>query len=57
MLTNSRCVLTAFIGIMTVMWYSMGGSITEEEMEEEARQRIEEKERKGKFFGLIKRKN
>jgi iron transport multicopper oxidase len=50
-------VLTAFIGIMTVMWYSMGGSITEEEMEEEARQRIEEKERKGKFFGLIKRKS
>jgi iron transport multicopper oxidase len=50
-------VLTAVIGIGTVMWYAMGGSITEEEMEEEARQRIEEKERKGKFFGLIKRKS
>ncbi|KIK41685.1 multicopper oxidase [Suillus luteus UH-Slu-Lm8-n1] len=51
------CVLTAVIGIVTVMWYAMGGSITEEEMEEEARKRIEEKERKGKFFGLIKRKS
>ncbi|KAG2146288.1 Fet3 protein [Suillus clintonianus] len=50
------CVLTAIIGIVTVMWYAMGGYITEEEMEEEVRQRIEEKARKGKFFGLFKRK-
>lgn len=50
------CILTAIIGMVTVVWYAMGGSITEEEMEEEARQRIEEKERRGKFFGLIKRK-
>lgn len=50
------CVLTAIIGIVTVMWYAMGGSVTEEEMEAEARQRIEEKERRGKFFGLFKRK-
>lgn len=55
-LAMTGCVLTAVIGIVTVMWYAMGGSITEEEMEEEARQRIEEKERKGKFFGLIKKK-
>jgi iron transport multicopper oxidase len=48
-------VLTAFIGIVTVMWYSTGGVVTEEEMEEEVRQRIEQKERKGKWFSLFKR--
>ncbi|KAG1862535.1 Fet3 ferroxidase [Suillus subalutaceus] len=51
------CVLTAIIGILTVVWYSaMGGTISEEEIEELVRQRIEEKERKGKFFGLFKKK-
>lgn len=56
-LAMAGCVLTAAIGIVTVMWYSMmGGAISEEEMEEEVRRRIEEKERKGKFFGLFKKK-
>ncbi|KAG1867396.1 Fet3 protein [Suillus subluteus] len=51
------CVLTAIIGILTVVWYSaMGGTISEEEIEELVRQRIEEKERKGRFFGLFKKK-
>ncbi|KAH7920655.1 Fet3 ferroxidase [Leucogyrophana mollusca] len=51
------CVLTAVVGMLTVMWYSlMGGAISEEEMEAEARIRIEEKEKKGKLFGLIKKK-
>lgn len=50
-------MLTAVIGIATVMWYSMvGGVITEEEMEEEVRQRIDEKEHKGKLFGLFKKR-
>ncbi|KAG2137407.1 Fet3 ferroxidase [Suillus bovinus] len=52
------CVLTAFLGMLTVTWYAtMGGVITEEEIEEAVRKRIEEKERKGKFFGLFKKKN
>ncbi|KAG0707940.1 Fet3 ferroxidase [Suillus ampliporus] len=55
-LAMTGCVLTAFIGIVTVLWYATGGSITEEEMEEEVRQRIEEKERRGKLWGLFKKK-
>jgi iron transport multicopper oxidase len=51
-----RCVLTVVIGIVTVIWYATGSSITEEEMEEDARRRIDDKERRGKFFGLFKRK-
>ncbi|KAJ8585102.1 Fet3 protein [Rhizopogon salebrosus TDB-379] len=54
-LAMTGCVLTAFIGIVTVMWYSTGGVVTEEEMEEEVRQRIEQKERKGKWFSLFRR--
>lgn len=50
-------MLTAVLGILTVVWYSaMGGTITEEEIEELVLKRIEEKERKGKFFGLFKKK-
>jgi iron transport multicopper oxidase len=51
------CVLTTIFGILTVVWYStMGGIISEQEIEEQVRQRIEEKKRKGKFFGLLKKK-
>ncbi|KAJ3554885.1 hypothetical protein NM688_g2878 [Phlebia brevispora] len=45
-------VLTAVIGMMTVTWYSLGGHISEEEMEEEARVEQEAKEKRGKFFGF-----
>ncbi|KAG1741488.1 Fet3 protein [Suillus paluster] len=55
-LAMAGCVLTALIGIATVLWYATGGSITEEEMEEEVRQRLEEKERRGKLWGLFKKK-
>lgn len=50
------CVLTAVLGMLTVTWYSLGGSISEEEMEAEVRQQQEEKARRGKFFGLLKPK-
>ncbi|OBZ77891.1 Iron transport multicopper oxidase fio1 [Grifola frondosa] len=50
------CVLTAVIGMATVVWYALGGYVSEEEMEHEARLHQEEKERRGRFFGLIKRK-
>nr|ABE60664.1 Fet3 protein [Phanerodontia chrysosporium] len=51
------CVLTAVLGMLTVTWYSLGGHISEEEMEHEARLHEEAKRRRGKFFGLYKPKN
>ncbi|TBU58335.1 Fet3 protein [Dichomitus squalens] len=50
------CVLTAVIGMSTVTWYALGGHISEEEMEHEAREHQEAKEKRGRLFGLIKRK-
>ncbi|KAI0938395.1 hypothetical protein AcV5_000087 [Taiwanofungus camphoratus] len=50
------CVLTAVLGMATVTWYALGGSISEAELEHEERQRIEAKEKRGKLFGLIKPK-
>lgn len=49
-----RCVLTAVLGMLTVTWYSLGGHISEEEMEHEARIAHEAKQKRGKFFGLLK---
>ncbi|KAI8986650.1 Fet3 protein [Trametes punicea] len=51
------CVLTATIGMATVTWYALGGHISEEEMEDEAREKQEAKERRGRFFGLLKRRS
>ncbi|KAH9948017.1 Fet3 protein [Amylocystis lapponica] len=48
------CVLTATLGMITVVWYALGGHISEAEMEYEARLHQEEKERRGRFFGLAK---
>ncbi|EGO03467.1 Fet3 ferroxidase [Serpula lacrymans var. lacrymans S7.3] len=50
------CVLTAVLGMITVTWYSFGGSITDEEMEEEVRIKIAEKEKKRGIFGRFRRK-
>ena len=50
------CVLTAVIGMLTVTWYSLGGHISEEEMEHEVRREQEAKAKRGKFFGLVKPK-
>ncbi|KAF9809804.1 hypothetical protein IEO21_07247 [Rhodonia placenta] len=49
------CVLTAVLGMVTVTWYSLGGSISEAEIEHEERQRIEAKAERGRFFGLAKK--
>jgi len=49
------CVLTAVLGMLTVMWYALGGHITEEEQEHEVRAALEAKEKRGRFFGLLKR--
>ena len=51
------CVLTAVLGMLTVVWYALGGHISEEDMEHEVRQHQEAKARRGKLFGLIKPKN
>lgn len=51
------CVLTAVIGMLSVTWYALGGHISEEEMEHEVRMEQEAKERRrGKMFGIFKRK-
>ena len=49
------CVLTAVLGMATVVWYALGGHISEAEIEYEERLRIEAKEARGKFFGLAKK--
>lgn len=52
---SDRCVLTAVLGMLAVTWYSLGGHITDEEIERETREAIAEKEKRGKFFGLVKK--
>ncbi|EPS97022.1 hypothetical protein FOMPIDRAFT_160144 [Fomitopsis schrenkii] len=49
------CVLTAVLGMATVVWYALGGHISDAEIEHEERLRIEAKEARGKFFGLAKK--
>ncbi|KAG6867209.1 hypothetical protein C0993_005713, partial [Termitomyces sp. T159_Od127] len=50
------CVLTAVLGMATVSWYAIGGHLTEEEAEDEVRQRIAAKEaRRKKMWSLVKR--
>ncbi|KAF7297982.1 hypothetical protein HMN09_01019100 [Mycena chlorophos] len=49
------CVLTAVIGMLTVVWYSlMGGHITEEEAEADARVALAKKQKRGRFYGIFK---
>jgi iron transport multicopper oxidase len=47
------CILTALIGMGTVVWYTLGGEVSEEQMEDEARRKLEAKERRGKLWGLM----
>ena len=54
------CVLTATLGMMSVVWYAFGGQISDEEMEAEARaehrakkQRVGEKGIMRSFAGWI----
>ncbi|KAJ7578602.1 Fet3 protein [Mycena floridula] len=51
------CVLTAVIGMASVVWYSFGGSISDEEMEREVQEQLAAKQKRGKFFGLVKNKS
>lgn len=40
----------------SVVWYALGGHISEEEIEHEVREAIAAKEKRGKFFGLLRAK-
>ncbi|KAJ7723385.1 Fet3 protein [Mycena metata] len=51
------CVLSAVLGMMTVVWYALGGRITEEEEEYEVRTALAAKEKRGRFFGLLRKRN
>jgi len=52
------CVLTAVLGMITVVWYAIGGALSEEEIEQDVRAAHAAKlERgRGRLFGLVKRK-
>ncbi|KAF7323750.1 Fet3 protein [Mycena kentingensis (nom. inval.)] len=50
------CVLTAVLGMLTVVWYALGGHISDEEAEQEARTALAKKEARGRFFGIFKSK-
>jgi len=52
------CVLTAVLGMLTVVWYAIGGALSEEEIEQDVRAAHAAKlERgRGRLFGLVKRK-
>jgi len=40
----------------SVVWYSLGGHLSDEEVEQEVRAKIEAKAKRGRFFGLIPRR-
>lgn len=45
------CVLTALLGMVTVVWYAFGGQLDADDLDDEVRRELEKK-KKG---GLIKR--
>jgi len=53
--SDGGCVLSAVLGWVTVAWYPLSGSVTEEK-EEEARVRVEEEEEKEEKGVLFRRK-
>ncbi|KAI0263015.1 Fet3 protein [Gloeopeniophorella convolvens] len=55
-LAMTGCVLTAVLGMASVAWYSMGGALSDEEVEREVRAAHAAKIKRGRFFGLVKRK-
>jgi iron transport multicopper oxidase len=50
-------VLAAVIGMVVVGWYPLGGQISDEDMEDEVRERIAAKRSRGRFFGLVGKKS
>lgn len=44
--------------MVAVVWYSLvGGHITDEEVEREVQAKLDAKEKRGKFFGLIPKRS
>lgn len=54
-LAMTGCVLTAVIGMITIVWYAMGGALSDEEIEREVRAAQAAKMKRGRLFGLLKR--
>jgi iron transport multicopper oxidase len=52
-----RCVLTAVLGMLSVVWYALGGQISDEEIEHEIREALEAKKKRGRLFGLFRARN
>lgn len=50
------CVLTAVIGMLTVVWYAIGVNLSDEEIEHEVRAAHTAKLKRGRLFGLLKPK-
>ena len=55
-LAMTGCVLTAVIGMLTVVWYVIGGTLSDEEIEHEVRTAHAAKQKRGRLFGLLKRR-
>jgi iron transport multicopper oxidase len=55
-LAMTGCVLTAVIGMLTVVWYAIGGILSDEEIERDVRAAHAAKLERGRLFGLLKRK-
>ncbi|KAH9057917.1 Fet3 protein [Lactarius deliciosus] len=55
-LAMTGCVLTAVLGMLTVAWYAIGGALSEEELEHDARAAHAAKLKRGRLFGLVKPK-
>jgi len=55
-LAMAGCALTAVIGMLTVVWYAIGGVLSDEEVEHEVRAAHAAKLKRGRLFGLLKRK-
>ncbi|GAA5912089.1 uncharacterized protein JCM6883_007107 [Sporobolomyces salmoneus] len=47
------CVITAVLGMLTVVWYAVGGQLDIEELEREVQRKLDEKDKAG--GGLLKR--
>ncbi|KAF8480361.1 Fet3 protein [Russula ochroleuca] len=55
-LAMTGCVLTAVLGMLTVVWYAIGGVLSDEEIEHDVRAAQVTKQKRGRLFGLLKRK-
>jgi iron transport multicopper oxidase len=55
-LAMTGCVLTALLGMLTVVWYAVGGVLSDEEIEHDVRAAQAAKLKRRRLFGLLKSK-